>query len=145
MPLAEVQSARTVSPATRVAGELSVPGDKSIAHRVLMLAALAQGESWVHGLPEGEDVLATVACLRGLAADLQRSGRTARIRGAGLSSFATPHRYLDCATSRTTVRLLIGILAGSSISATLDGDASLRRRPMDRVIEPLKRMAARLE
>jgi 3-phosphoshikimate 1-carboxyvinyltransferase len=145
MPLAEVQSARTVSPATRVAGELSVPGDKSIAHRVLMLAALAQGESWVHGLPEGEDVLATVACLRGLGADLQRSGRTARIRGAGLSSFATPHGYLDCANSGTTMRLLLGILAGSSISATLDGDASLRRRPMDRVIEPLKRMGARLE
>ena len=145
MPLAEVQSARTVSPATRVAGELSVPGDKSIAHRVLMLAALAQGESWVHGLPEGEDVLATVACLRAVGADLQRSGRTARIRGSGLSSFATPHGNLDCANSGTTMRLLLGILAGSSISATLDGDASLRRRPMDRVIEPLRSMGARIE
>jgi len=90
MPRAEVQSARTISPATRLAGELSVPGDKSIAHRVLMLAALAQGESWIHGLPEGEDVLATVACLRGLGANVQRSGRTARIRGVGLGSFATP-------------------------------------------------------
>jgi 3-phosphoshikimate 1-carboxyvinyltransferase len=145
MPLAEVQSARTVSPATRVAGELSVPGDKSIAHRVLMLAALAQGESWIHGLPEGEDVLATVACLRSLGADLQRSGRTARIRGAGLRSFATPHGSLDCANSGTTMRLLLGVLAGSSISATLDGDASLRRRPMDRVIDPLKSMGARIE
>src|ERR1700736_3201854 len=145
MPLAEVQSARTVSPATRVAGELSVPGDKAIAHRVLMLAALAQGESWVHGLPEGEDVLATVACLRGLGADLQRSGRTARIRGGGLSSFATPHGSLDCANSGTTMRLLLGMIAGSSISATLDGDASLRRRPMDRVIEPVVRMGARIE
>lgn len=110
-----------------------------------MLAALAQGESWVHGLPEGEDVLATVACLRGLGADLQRSGRTARIRGAGLSSFATPHGQLDCANSGTTMRLLLGVLAGSSISATLDGDASLRRRPMDRVIEPLRTMGARIE
>ena len=145
MPRAEVQSARTVSPATRVAGELSVPGDKSIAHRVLMLAALAQGESWIHGLPEGEDVLATVACLRSLGADLQRSGRTARIRGAGLRSFATPHGSLDCANSGTTMRLLLGVLAGSSISATLDGDASLRRRPMDRVIDPLKSMGARIE
>src|ERR1700681_2526080 len=145
MPLAEVQSARTISPATRVAGELAVPGDKSIAHQALMLATLAQGESWVHGLPEGEDVLATVACLRGLGADLQRSGRTARIRGAGLSSFATPHGHLDCANSGTTMRLLLGVLAGSSISATLDGDASLRRRPMDRVIEPLRTMGARIE
>ena len=145
MPRAEVQSARTISPATRLAGELSVPGDKSIAHRVLMLAALAQGESWVHGLPEGEDVLATVACLRALGADLQRSGRTARIRGAGLRSFATPHGMLDCANSGTTMRLLLGLLAGSSIAATLDGDASLRRRPMDRVIEPLRTMGARIE
>ena len=145
MPRAEVQSARTISPATRLAGELSVPGDKSIAHRVLMLAALAQGESWVHGLPEGEDVLATVACLRALGADLQRSGRTARIRGAGLRSFATPHGMLDCANSGTTMRLLLALLAGSSIAATLDGDASLRRRPMDRVIEPLRTMGARIE
>jgi len=110
-----------------------------------MLATLAQGESWVHGLPEGEDVVATVACLRGLGADLQRSGRTARIRGAGLSSFATPHGHLDCANSGTTMRLLLGVLAGSSISATLDGDASLRRRPMDRVIAPLRNMGARIE
>jgi len=145
MPRAEVEAARTVSSATRVAGELAVPGDKSIAHRALMLAALAQGESWVHGLPEGEDVLATVACLRGLGANIQRSGRTARIRGAGLSSFATPHGDLDCANSGTTMRLLLGLLAGSAISATLDGDASLRRRPMDRVIEPLRSMGARIE
>src|SRR2546425_3349736 len=145
MPRAEVESARTISSATRVAGELAVPGDKSIAHRALMLAALAQGESWIHGLPEGEDVLATVACLRGLGANLQRSGRTARIRGAGLSSFATPHGSLDCANSGTTMRLLLGLLAGSSISATLDGDASLRRRPMDRVVEPLRTMGARIE
>jgi 3-phosphoshikimate 1-carboxyvinyltransferase len=145
MPLAEVQSARTISPATRVAGELAVPGDKSIAHRALMLATLAQGESWVHGLPEGEDVLATVACLRSLGADLQRSGRTARIRGSGLRSFATPHGHLDCANSGTTMRLLLGVLAGSSISAILDGDASLRRRPMDRVIDPLRSMGARID
>jgi len=145
MPRAEVESARTISSATRFAGELAVPGDKSIAHRALILAALAQGESWIHGLPEGEDVLATVACLRGLGANLQRSGRTTRIRGAGLSSFATPHGGLDCENSGTTMRLLLGVLAGSSISATLDGDASLRRRPMDRVIEPLRTMGARIE
>jgi len=145
MPRAEIESARTIAAATRIAGELAVPGDKSIAHRALILASLAQGESWIHGLPEGEDVLATLACLRGLGANIQRSGRTARIRGAGLSSFATPHGDLDCANSGTTMRLLLGVLAGSSISATLDGDGSLRRRPMDRVIEPLRGMGARIE
>jgi 3-phosphoshikimate 1-carboxyvinyltransferase len=145
MPRAEVESALTVQAAARVAGELTVPGDKSIAHRALMLAALGEGESWVHGIPEGEDVLATVACLRSLGAKLQRSGSTARIRGEGLRSFATPHGQLDCANSGTTMRLLIGLLAGSAVSATLDGDASLRRRPMDRVIEPLRTMGAKIE
>src|SRR5438132_6871670 len=130
MPRAEVESARTISSATRVAGELAVPGDKSIAHRALILAALAQGESWLHGLPEGEDVLATVACLRGLGANLQRSGRTTRIRGAGLSSFATPHGILDCANSGTTMRLLLGLLAGSSIAAPLARHAPPRPRPL---------------
>src|SRR5256712_11308638 len=145
MPRAEIESARTIAAATRIAGELAVPGDKSIAHRALVLASLAEGKCWIHGLPEGEDVRATVACLRGLGANLQRSGRRAGIRGAGLSSFATPHGDLDCANSGTTMRLLLGVLAGSSISATLDGDASLRRRPMDRVIEPLRSMGARIE
>jgi 3-phosphoshikimate 1-carboxyvinyltransferase len=145
MPRAEVESAQTVAPATRVAGELTVPGDKSIAHRALMLAALAQGESWVHGLPDGEDVLATVGCLRSLGANLLRSSGTVRIRGAGLESFATPHGPLDCANSGTTMRLLLGLLAGSAVSASIDGDASLRRRPMDRVIEPLRTMGAKIE
>jgi 3-phosphoshikimate 1-carboxyvinyltransferase len=145
MPRAEVESAQTITPAARVAGELTVPGDKSIAHRALMLAALAQGESWIHGLPDGEDVVATVGCLRALGANLQRSSGSARIRGAGLGSFATPHGPLDCANSGTTMRLLLGVLAGSSVSATLDGDASLRRRPMARVIDPLKTMGAKIE
>src|ERR1700730_5353115 len=142
---AEIDSAMTVEPAKQVAGRLAVPGDKSIAHRALLLAALAQGESLISGLPEGEDVRATVACLRGLGATLQRSSGAARIAGAGLRSFATPHGALDCANSGTTMRLLLGVLAGSWISATLDGDASLRRRPMARVIEPLRSMGARIE
>jgi 3-phosphoshikimate 1-carboxyvinyltransferase len=145
MPRAEVESAVTVRPAAHVAGELTVPGDKSIAHRALMLACLGAGESWVHGFPEGEDVLATVGCLRSLGANIQRSGTTARIRGEGLRSFATPHGPLDCANSGTTMRLLLGLLAGGAVSATLDGDASLRRRPMDRVIEPLRTMGAKIE
>src|SRR5256886_11449455 len=141
----DIGEMETVQPAARVAGTVHVPGDKSIAHRALMLAVLAQGESWIDGLPEGEDVRATIACLRALGGNLQRSGRGMRIHGAGLESFATPHGSLDCANSGTTMRLLLGVLAGSSISATLDGDASLRRRPMDRVIEPLRSMGARIE
>jgi 3-phosphoshikimate 1-carboxyvinyltransferase len=145
MPRAEVEPARTIRPARQVVGELAVPGDKSIAHRALLLAALAQGESWITGLPDGEDVRATVACLRGLGANVRRNPGAARVEGAGLRSFATPHGILDCANSGTTMRLLLGMLAGSWVSARLDGDASLRRRPMARVIDPLKTMGARIE
>jgi 3-phosphoshikimate 1-carboxyvinyltransferase len=145
MPRAEVESAQTIEPATQVAGKLAVPGDKSIAHRALLLAALAEGESWVTGLPEGEDVGATVACLRGLGTSVKRSTEGARIRGGGLRLFATPRGTLDCANSGTTMRLLLGVLAGSSLSARLDGDRSLRRRPMARVIDPLRSMGARIE
>ena len=141
----DIGEMETVQPAAHVAGTVHVPGDKSIAHRALMLAVLAQGESWIDGLPEGEDVRATIACLRALGGSLQRSGRGMRIQGTGLESFATPHGSLDCANSGTTMRLLLGVLAGGSISARLDGDASLRRRPMARVVEPLKSMGARIE
>lgn len=142
---ADVDAAETVEPAKRVTGQVRVPGDKSIAHRALVLAALAQGESLIRGLPDGEDVRATVACLRGLGASVRRRADAAEIDGAGLRSFATPHGILDCANSGTTMRLLLGVLAGSSLSATLDGDASLRRRPMARVIDPLKSMGAKIE
>ena len=134
-----------VQPATRIAGTVRVPGDKSIAHRAVILAALALGESVIRGFPDGEDVRATVACLRGLGARVRRSTDLAEIDGAGLRSFATPHGILDCANSGTTMRLLLGVLAGGSVSATLEGDASLRRRPMARVIDPLRSMGARIE
>jgi 3-phosphoshikimate 1-carboxyvinyltransferase len=141
-----------VHPARRVAGELRVPGDKSIAHRALILSALADGESQISGIPEGEDVRATVACLRSLGVRIDRHERgvvrvvpsAARGGGAGWG-LAHPHGPLDCANSGTTMRLLLGLLAGSSISATLDGDASLRGRPMARVIDPLRRMGAHID
>jgi len=140
-----------VEPATRVAGELRVPGDKSIAHRALILSALADGESMIAGLPAGEDVAATVACLRSIGVTVARRGGETRITPAPLAldgrsrGFSTPHGPLDCANSGTTMRLLLGVLAGSSVSAVLDGDASLQRRPMARVVEPLRKMGARIE
>jgi 3-phosphoshikimate 1-carboxyvinyltransferase len=145
VPPTDVESAQIVEPASRFAGELRVPGDKSIAHRALMLAALAQGDSRIEGLPDGEDVAATVACLRSLGVHIDRTGGPARVHGGGWRSFSPSHGPLDCANSGTTMRLMLGILSGSWVSATLDGDASLRRRPMARVIEPLRTMGARIQ
>ena len=159
MRRAELGVVELVEPAARVAGTLRAPGDKSIAHRALILGALADGESVVTGLPPGEDVRATVACLRGLGVRLSpvsaspaRGGgsewglRISPLGADGRSAgFATPHGALDCANSGTTMRLLAGVLAGSRVSATLDGDASLRRRPMARVVEPLRKMGASIE
>ena len=159
---ARLDQLETVSPATRIAGTLRVPGDKSIAHRGLILASLADGDSIITGLPEGEDVRATMACLRSLGVTIAPVPPTAPSplwggKGRGYTitpaptgggpgwGFATPHGPLDCANSGTTMRLLAGVLAGSRVSATLDGDSSLRRRPMGRVIEPLSRMGARID
>lgn len=139
------KGSQVIQPARRVEGILRVPGDKSIAHRALILGALAQGQSLIAGLPDSEDVHATVGCLRALGVNLRREDSSMRIVGAGLGSFATPHGQLDCENSGTTMRLLLGVLAGSSVSATLDGDTSLRRRPMARVVEPLQKMGARIE
>ncbi|TMG15881.1 MAG: 3-phosphoshikimate 1-carboxyvinyltransferase [Chloroflexi bacterium] len=152
MRRAELGVVELVEPATRVAGTLRVPGDKSIAHRALILGALADGESVITGLPPGEDVRATVACLRSLGVRLSPvspSPARGEAPGWGLRisplGFSTPHGPLDCANSGTTMRLLAGVLAGSRVSATLDGDASLRRRPMARVVEPLRKMGASIE
>ena len=152
----ELQTLEVVRSASLVAGELRMPGDKSIAHRALILGSLAEDDSMIRGLPDADDVRATVACLRSLGvrltplASLAPLGRSLRITpspsGGGPGwGLVTPHGDLDCANSGTTMRLLLGLLAGSRISARLDGDDSLRRRPMARGIEPLRRMGARIE
>jgi 3-phosphoshikimate 1-carboxyvinyltransferase len=123
---------------------MRVPGDKSIAHRALILAALAEGESTLKQVPDGTDVLATQSCLRALGVEIARSGGSARVAGIGLSAMRTPLQALDCANSGTTMRLLAGTLSGGTVSATLVGDGSLLRRPMSRVVDPLLAMGARI-
>ncbi len=128
-------------------GTVRVPGDKSISHRALMFAALAVGESRVTGLLEGEDVLATAAALRAMGATIERvpSGEGPvewRIGGVGVGGLLQPGQALDMGNSGTSTRLLMGLIASHPIQATLVGDASLSRRPMARVIEPLSRMGA---
>ncbi|HEX8389263.1 MAG TPA: 3-phosphoshikimate 1-carboxyvinyltransferase [Sphingomonas sp.] len=133
----------TLSSSGPLRGELTVPGDKSFSHRALMLSALAVGESRVDGLLEGEDVLATAAAMRAMGASIERTaeGRWT-VRGVGVGGLLQPARALDMGNSGTSTRLLMGLVASHPITATFTGDASLSRRPMARVIEPLSRMGA---
>jgi 3-phosphoshikimate 1-carboxyvinyltransferase len=135
--------ATTVMPAARAAGRVRVPGDKSISHRYALLAALADGDSQISGYSSGADCAATLACLRGLGVAIDRTvpGRI-RIAGRGVRGLAAPSAPLDAANSGTTLRLLSGIVAAHPFETVIGGDASLSRRPMRRVIEPLTRMGA---
>lgn len=126
-----------------LAGELRVPGDKSISHRALMFGALAIGETRITGLLEGEDVMRTAAAMRAMGVGVVHGADGSwRVDGLGVGGLHAPAEALYMGNSGTTTRLIAGILAGHGFSATLDGDASLRKRPMGRVIEPLSRMGA---
>ena len=126
-------------------GRARVPGDKSISHRALILGAMTVGETTVSGLLEGEDVLHTAAAMRALGARLERgSDGVWRIHGVGVGGFATPAAALDFGNSGTGCRLAIGAVAGCPVTATFDGDASLRKRPMRRVLDPLEKIGARV-
>jgi len=128
-----------------VRGRAWVPGDKSISHRVLILGALTVGETTIGGILEGEDVLHTADVMRTLGARVERTGDQAwRVYGVGIGGFAQPDRTLDFGNSGTGVRLAIGAVAGAPVTATFDGDESLRGRPMRRVLDPLEKMGARV-
>jgi 3-phosphoshikimate 1-carboxyvinyltransferase len=134
---------KTFTKAPPLVGAIAVPGDKSISHRSLMLSALAVGESRVEGLLEGEDVLATAAALRAMGADiLCGDDGVWRIHGVGVGGLMQPQTALDMGNSGTSTRLLMGLLASHALTATFIGDASLSKRPMGRVIEPLSAMGA---
>ena len=134
--------ARSSGPLT---GKVRVPGDKSISHRALILGALAVGETRISGLLEGEDVLNTAKAMRALGAQVERTGDFAwSVRGVGVSGFAAPEAPLDFGNSGTGCRLVMGAVAGCPITAVFDGDASLRSRPMRRVLDPLDLMGARV-
>jgi 3-phosphoshikimate 1-carboxyvinyltransferase len=144
-----MQSPSTSVPLTarrngRLAGRARVPGDKSISIRALILGSLTVGETRVSGLLEGEDVLNTAQALRALGARIEPVGEGVwSIHGVGVGGFAEPAGVLDFGNSGTGCRLTLGAVAGCPITATFDGDASLRSRPMRRVLDPLERMGAR--
>lgn len=129
-----------------LSGTMTLPGDKSISHRALLLGALAVGETSISGLLEGEDVHRTAAALAALGVSVNRDGPGSwRVGGVGVGGLVEPADIIDLGNSGTAARLLCGLLAGHGFSAVLTGDASLRARPMGRVIEPLTAMGARFE
>lgn len=134
------------APGTALRGQLQVPGDKSISHRAIMLAALADGQSRIDGFLEGEDTRATCAIFRQLGVRIDAPHPGVRIvHGVGVDGLRAPDEPLDCGNSGTAMRLLAGLLAGQGIDCRLTGDASLSRRPMRRVVEPLRRMGAHID
>ncbi|HET9679105.1 MAG TPA: 3-phosphoshikimate 1-carboxyvinyltransferase [Gammaproteobacteria bacterium] len=136
----------TIHPGQPLHGELRVSGDKSISHRALMLGALATGQTRISGFLAGADCLATLRILRQLGVSIEPETDTdIVVTGVGLSGFTPPNEPLDCGNSGTSMRLLTGILAGQPFSSSLTGDASLQKRPMQRVIEPLQRMGVQIE
>jgi 3-phosphoshikimate 1-carboxyvinyltransferase len=128
-----------------VAGELRVPGDKSISHRALIAATLAEGRSRVRGILPSADVHSTAGVLQRLGASIPALGPSIEIEGLGLEGLRAPSDDLDCGNSGTSARLLAGVVAGSGVTARFVGDASLSRRPMRRVKTPLEQMGAELE
>jgi 3-phosphoshikimate 1-carboxyvinyltransferase len=128
-----------------VRGRARVPGDKSISHRALILGALTVGETTIGGLLEGDDVLHTADAMRALGARIERAGDgTWRVHGVGVGGFTQPAKVLDFGNSGTGCRLAIGAVAGAPVTASFDGDDSLRSRPMRRVLDPLEKMGARV-
>lgn len=136
---------RAVGPARAVRGVVRVPGDKSISHRAALFNALGDGQASITNFSPGADCGSTLSCLANLGVEIEREGQGVRVNGRSLHGLCEPADVLDCGNSGTTMRLLSGALAGSGLFAVLSGDSSLRRRPMARVVEPLRRTGARID
>src|SRR3989454_4064391 len=134
-----------IAPAVRLRGVASVPGDKSISHRLAMIGAIAEDRTTIQNFAESADFLSTLDCLRRLGVPIHRDGNTVTIEGRGLAGLRKSSHELDAGNSGTTVRLMSGIMAGFPFESIFIGDESLSRRPMKRIMEPLRRFGAILE
>ncbi|MGA7426036.1 MAG: 3-phosphoshikimate 1-carboxyvinyltransferase, partial [Rhodoplanes sp.] len=145
MPAPSSQTAVAARRSGPLKGRLRAPGDKSISHRALIIGALAVGRTMISGLLEGEDVINTARAMRALGARVERCGEEKwQVDGVGVGGFAAPSAPIDFGNSGTGCRLVMGAAGGCPITATFDGDASLRRRPMKRILEPILRLGARV-
>lgn len=134
-----------INPAARLRGEVILPGDKSISHRAAIFSALADGVTRIHNFGTSADCAATVKCLQSLGVEIERDGSSLTVKGVGKKGFTTPATPLDCENSGTTMRLMAGVLAGQNFDSVLIGDKSLQKRPMKRVMDPLRSMGAQIE
>jgi len=138
-------SKQVIHPAKALSGSVQMPGDKSISHRYAMLAALAEGTSELRNFAAAADCHSTLGCMKALGADVKVDGTTMRVTGHGLHGLKSSWRALDAGNSGTTIRLLSGILAGQDFKTTISGDDSLQKRPMKRVVGPLREMGAEIK
>jgi 3-phosphoshikimate 1-carboxyvinyltransferase len=136
---------KVITPGGTIDGVVELPGDKSISHRYAIISALAEGRSEITNYASAADCRSTLDCLRQLGVAIESKDRTVRINGAGLEGLQKPKRALDAENSGSTMRMMAGVLAGQPFSSTLTGDDSLRKRPMRRVIEPLRQMGAQIQ
>jgi 3-phosphoshikimate 1-carboxyvinyltransferase len=134
-----------IQPASRLQGSVRLPGDKSISHRYAMIAAVASGQSVIENYSTGADCRSTLACLRALGVPITHEATEVRMEGRGLDGLRAPAEVLDAGNSGSTIRMLSGILAGQPFSSRIAGDESLSRRPMDRIIRPLREMGATID
>ena len=135
---------KSINHAAPLSGLFSVPGDKSLCHRALLAGAVSDAAAEIEGLACGQDILATINCLKALGVNIETNGKVTSVHGVGLRGLRSPDRPLDCKNSGTTMRLLCGLLAGQNtgFEAVLTGDESLRKRPMGRIVDPLRLMGA---
>lgn len=125
-------------------GELTIPGDKSISHRSVMFGSLAKGTTEIYDFLQGADCLSTISCFRSMGIEIENKGNCVLVHGNGLHGLKKPDSVLDCGNSGTTTRLISGILSAQDFSVTLTGDASIQKRPMRRIIQPLSQMGAKI-
>lgn len=136
---------KTINPINNINTEITVPGDKSISHRAVMFGSLAKGDTEITGFLTGDDCMSTISCFRKLGVDIDIDGEHIIVHGKGLHGLSAPKEVLDVGNSGTTIRLISGILAAQPFDTVLNGDASIQKRPMKRVILPLTEMGADIE
>lgn len=136
---------KVIKPRTGLKGTIKIPGDKSISHRSVMFGSIAKGDTVISGFLPGDDCLSTISCFRKLGIDIEENGENVVVHGKGLKGLSAPTELLDVGNSGTTIRLISGILAAQSFDCTLNGDASIQKRPMKRVITPLSAMGADIQ